>query len=199
MPSNPIKTEPAPNELSSYEKLRINNIKRNNAKLRELGLISEAEEEQSNAIAEGINEPTKHNDKGDKENTNTGASQKKRKRKEVPTEGSRKSLRIQGVGVDMEPLDKIILNKEDILAERIVRVKECREVRLRAAKAVAAAGGEKAAEENPTATYEHCLMRVKSLSDKRLQTRVSKAIASNLLMFSFYTDILPYFDDSRLR
>jgi hypothetical protein len=37
------------------------------------------------------------------------------------------------------------------------------------------AGAEKAAKENPTATYEHCLMRVRTMSQKGLCNRV-KAI-----------------------
>ena len=37
------------------------------------------------------------------------------------------------------------------------------------------AGAEQAAKENPTATYEHCLMRVRTMSDKGLRNRV-KAI-----------------------
>ncbi len=154
-------------ELSDYEKLRINNIKRNNAKLRALGLISSAEEEESNARAEGKLLVTFECD--DKIST------KKRKRQENPAEGPRKSLRLQGIGADLQPVDtKVIRTKDDITEERIKRVQECREVRLRAAKAVAAAGAEKAAKENPTATYEHCLMRVKSMTEKGLANRVSQ-------------------------
>jgi hypothetical protein len=172
-----IVNENSPHELSAYEKLRINNIKRNNAKLRELGLISAFEEKQSNAIAEGV-----HVAGEGKENTKTGTNEnenektpkkKKRKRNDGPVEGgSRKSLRLQGIGVDLKPVEEKRYNAEDIAKERIERVKECRETRLRAAKALALEGAEKAAEENPTATYEHCLMRVKTMSEKRLATRV---------------------------
>ena len=38
-------------QMSDYERTRANNIQRNNARLRSLGLISVEEEEESNAIA----------------------------------------------------------------------------------------------------------------------------------------------------
>jgi len=65
--------------------------------------------------------------------------------------------------------------KEEIEKEREERVVECREARLRAATEVAEAGADKAAMENPTASYKHCLMRVRSMSEKALANRV-KAI-----------------------
>jgi len=162
-------------ELSSYEQLRVNNIKRNNARLRALGLISEAEEKQSNAAAEGITVliVDESQSKYDQEYLDE-SPQKKRKRQDTLVEGSRKSLRLQGIGVDLTPI--VVRNEEEIAKEREERVRECREARLKAAKAVAAAGAEKAAKENPTATYEHCLMRVKSMNDKRLANRVSQSI-----------------------
>lgn len=176
-------------EKNAYEILRIKNIKRNNARLRSLGLISILEEKRSNAMAEGID---LHADDDDDDETNddessdgewkgeaaaAGSQKKKRKRKKnhEPREGSRKSKRLQGVGVDNEPLSKLPQDREFVLRERTERVKECREVRLRAAKAVAECGAEKAAKENPTATYEHCLHRVRSMTDKGLANRV-KAI-----------------------
>merc|ERR1712038_346938 len=101
------------------------------------------------------------------------SKKRKRKRNFEPKEGSRKSLRLQGVGVDDQPLaEKTVQSRQSIEKERMERVKECREVRLRAAKAVAECGAEKAAKENPTATYEHCLMRVKTMTEKGLANRV---------------------------
>jgi len=110
-----------------------------------------------------------------------GRGKEKRKRKsrpKEPQEGSRKSRRLKGekaeLSSDTEPFllskDPIILKKE-----REERVTECREVRLRAANAIAACGGEEAAKKNPTATYEHCLMRVRTMTEKGLVNRV-KAI-----------------------
>ncbi len=171
---------------SEYELLRIKNIKKNNARLRALGLISALEEKRSNALAEGIDledgvKDENHNSDADdyreEDEEEVGSSkQRKRKRgtqqKSEPREGSRKSKRLQGIGVDNEPIPQIPTSPESIKKERMERVKECREVRLRAAKAVAECGAEKAAKENPTATYEHCLMRVKTMTEKGLINRV---------------------------
>jgi len=171
-------------QLSEYEKVRAQNIERNNARLRSLGLISALEERTSNANAWGTSSCSTERD----EETSTGSqhrssthnkgnpSRKKRKRyssatTDPPKEGSRKSLRIRGVGVDLRlvPLPR---GEDEILEERKARVKECREIRLLTAKAVALAGAEVTAKENPSATYEHCLMRVKTMTDKGLASRV---------------------------
>lgn len=198
-------TADAPPELSEYEKIRARNIERNNAKLRELGLISKAEEKASNDAAWRRHVTNCHDQQSDEDDDSSGGSEyedddekeedwedprrphgaavhpKKRRNKKKrktpndgpPTEGSRKSRRLQGFAADgMLPPKP---SREEIEKEREERVRECREVRLRAARAVAEAGAEKAAKENPTATYEHCLMRVKTMSDKGLQNRV-KAI-----------------------
>ena len=200
----------APRELSEYEKIRAQNIERNNAKLRELGLISKAEEKASNDMAWGRHTARHHQQSSDDDDgdDSSGESEyeyddddddeeedwtdprrphgaaiqpkkkrgnkKKRKADGPPAEGSRKSRRLQGMAADGSMLPPKP-TREEIEKEREERVKECREVRLRAARAVAEAGAEKAAKENPTATYEHCLMRVKTMSDKGLQNRV-KAI-----------------------
>ena len=196
----------APPELSEYEKIRARNIERNNAKLRELGLISKAEERASNDAAWRRHATNCHHQQSDEDDDSSGGSEyedddekeedwedprrphgaavqpkekrNKKKRKTPndgpPTEGSRKSRRLQGFAADGSMLPPKP-SREEIEKEREERVRECREVRLRAARAVAEAGAEKAAKENPTATYEHCLMRVKTMSDKGLQNRV-KAI-----------------------
>jgi hypothetical protein len=190
-------------ELSAYEQCRIDNIKRNNARLRTLGLISAFEERRSNAISCGINEKaTSDNDNDDnddegsdgdgewneEEGQDNGNDNKRNKRKrkprpknEPPREGSRKSRRLNGENTELSSPDDIELlsNNDPVILkkEREERVKECREVRLRAANAIAACGrgAEEAARKNPTATYEHCLMRVKTMTEKGLMNRV-KAI-----------------------
>ena len=190
MPSE-IDSDEAKVELSAYEQLRIDNIKRNNARLRALGLISAFEEERSNAIAcrmkhddnkdEKESEDEESTDSGEWNDADVGGEGKKRKRKSFrkePREGSRKSRRLKGekaeLPSDIEPFfhskDPLLLKKE-----REERVNECREVRLRAANAIAACGGREAAKKNPTATYEHCLMRIKTMTEKGLVNRV-KAI-----------------------
>lgn len=164
-----------PNQQSEYEQRRARNIVRNNARLRSLGLITRREEERSNALALG--KPVNDRPVGRKEESNGEwtHSHKKKKRKSNIVEASRKSLRLQGITPELEILGPRPCLRLDTPEEREERVRECRKVRLRAAKAVAEAGADKAAKENPTATYEHCLMRVKSMSDKALANRV-KAI-----------------------
>jgi len=165
---NPLPKEET--KLCGYEKVRAQNIERNNSRLRSLGLISALEERTSNANAWGTLCGTAEKD----EETPADSHGKKRKRcssATVPKEGSRKSLRIRGVGVDLNPIQSP-RGEDEVLKERKARVKECREMRIRAANAVAEEGAEAAAKENPTATYGHCLMRVTTMTDKRLANRV---------------------------
>jgi len=177
-------------QLSPYEQCRIDNIKRNNARLRTLGLISAFEERRSNAIACGINiKATRNDDDDDDEGLDEGNSddgewhedirgfgKDKRKRKhknhlKEPQEGSRKSRRLKGKNAELSS-DSLLFSKEK---EREERINECRETRLRAANAIAACGGEEAAKKNPTATYEHARMRVQTMTEKGLVNR-AKAI-----------------------
>ena len=57
----------------------------------------------------------------------------------------------------------------------MARVQECREARLRLAQEIANASNGTNVSQNPTATYEHCRMRVHSMTHKALANRV-KAI-----------------------
>ena len=180
-------------ELSAYEQRRIDNIKRNNARLRALGLISASEERASNNIASGLSVDTKsqkndgdgnessgsESSDGEWDGEGEGTVKRKRKCRSIePREGSRKSRRLKGEKAEFG--DDLLRStcrgsSLSLKEEREARVQECREVRLRAANAIAACGGEEAAKKNPTATYEHCLMRVKTMTDKALVNRV-KAI-----------------------
>mmetsp|Transcript_9588 Transcript_9588/g.18005 ORF Transcript_9588/g.18005 Transcript_9588/m.18005 type:complete len:222 (+) Transcript_9588:48-713(+) len=175
--------------MNDYQKKRLENIKRNNARLRSLGLISTLEERRSNALAGCVECSNGENDDEKsalKTTTSSSASGKKKKRKNVQVDTQmdaptrRKSLRLQGIGAEGVTITTVAAttdaNTDVIAAEREARIQECRQVRLRAAKAFAEChGAEKAAEENPTASYEHCLMRVRSMSEKGLLNRV-KAI-----------------------
>lgn len=147
-------------KLSDYEKIRARNIKRNNERLRSLGLISAQEEETSNADSERCTLPSNKRKRPSSTKSPTTAL--------IP---ARKSLRLQGIGVDLKPLPST-LDEDDVHTMREERVKECREARMRAAKDVAVEGAVKAAKENPTATYAHCLMRVKTMAEKALINRV---------------------------
>jgi len=189
--------EPALNE---YQQLRARNIERNNARLRSLGLISLAEEKSSNDEAWGRGKLSSQNDDIDDEEDSSSdsdeeycegkkSSKKKRKKKRSqsalpPREGSRKSRRLLHLPSECAPEgftgdDLEIYNgtaeerKERIQKERVAMVEECREARQRAAVEVAKAGIKMAGKENPTATYEHCLMRVRSMTEKGLANRVS--------------------------
>lgn len=184
-------------ELNDYQKKRLENIKRNNARLRSLGLISALEERQSNAMAEGFSLNHSSTDAVEKETKKRGkrktidsGCQSNQQEVDVTEESGakrRKSLRLQGIRADFQTSDTHTVMQQgegrealddlhaQIQSEREARVRECREVRLRAAKAVAECGAEKAAKENPTASYEHCLMRVRSMTEKGLLNRV-KAI-----------------------
>lgn len=189
-------------KLSAYEQQRAKNIQRNNSRLRALGLISAAEERISNAAAWGkltaIIAKDKSSDDGkrgvddeddewvDPRHPAEGGGVQRgivasarggKRKKSAGCEGSRKSRRLQGISAeghslsvtpDVSPEEE----RKRVWAEREERVKECREARQRAAKAVAEAGAEAAGKENPTATYDHCLMRVKTMTEKGLTNRV---------------------------
>ena len=105
-----------------------------------------------------------------KRKVNLGIEKKKKKKRKKKgnadtTEGSRKSLRLKGLTPDGGELS-LPVTAEEIQEEREARVVECREARLKAANEVAKAGYSKAAMENPTASYEHCAMRVRTMTEK---------------------------------
>ena len=187
--NNAAAVEEPPTKLSEYEEARARNIEKNNARLRSLGLISALEEKKSNDMAWGRqpiyeSEEDDDDDSSDEEYSEEGTSKKKRKKRSktpsTPREGSRKSRRLLGLTSDGHTLDdhkdeSAEQRKERIQKEREELVTECREARLRAANEVAKAGHQLAGTKNPTATYEHCLMRVRTMNEKGLMNRV-KAI-----------------------
>jgi hypothetical protein len=162
--------------LSDYERMRAKNIERNNARLRALGLISVKEETTSNSIA-WRKRPTTVSQL--LLETSSPTRGKKRKR-EAPnkTSPSRKSLRLRGKQPDGAELlvedESATVTKDDIKKERDARIQECREVRLRRANEayLTVEGAAQAAKENPTASYDHCLMRVRTMTEKGLANRV---------------------------
>ena len=167
-------------DLSEYERIRVRNIHRNNARLRALGLISTAEETRSNALARNFSNKIKL--KSDDRSSNL-------KRKHVEnSQPVRKSRRLQGLAVTDEDIQlpddrrqiEFSHNSEDEDAlieqerERLERVSECREMRRKAAIALAQECGsfDAAAKTNPTATYDHALHRIRTMSIKALANRV---------------------------
>eukprot|EP00546_Thalassionema_frauenfeldii_P008737 CAMPEP_0178926840 /NCGR_PEP_ID=MMETSP0786-20121207/18786_1 /TAXON_ID=186022 /ORGANISM="Thalassionema frauenfeldii, Strain CCMP 1798" /LENGTH=240 /DNA_ID=CAMNT_0020602067 /DNA_START=29 /DNA_END=751 /DNA_ORIENTATION=+ len=180
-------TEP-PIMLNDYETKRAENIERNNARLRALGLISALEEKRSNALAWGRQLNTDDTDKEDEEDSDAeykddNVGKRKQRSKQI-MEPSRKSRRLQGEEPETsnpsgteQPSTTRPSRHEGITAfesaeERQARVEECRQARQRAALEVANAGAAAAAKNNPTATYDHCLMRVKTMTPKALENRV---------------------------
>ena len=184
--------------LSEYEQSRARNIEKNNARLRALGLISAAEERLSTDSAWGRSpiERSKDDDANevpfssdeeycDEEDCVSSKRKKMDKTALPPREGSLKSRRI--LNLPTEHGDSIINgnNSEEGATEKSERVHqkraalvaECRDARQRAANEVEKAGVKMAGKDNPTATYEHCLMRVRSMTEKGLINRVSWFVA----------------------
>ncbi len=202
--------------LSEYEQWRARNIERNNARLRQLGLIGQEEEQLSNDLAWGRQRPPssshslpRNRDAGVDDENKEGVLEKdtrKRSRKATTIslppprrEGSRKSRRLanQTASGDDDDDDNNIEECESdnktlssTKERRAALVAECREARQRAAIEVAKAGFQMAAKENPTASYEHCLMRVRSMTEKALAARVRRIIIAYMkmapLLFVFY-------------
>jgi hypothetical protein len=177
----------ASDNISDYERRRAENIERNNARLVALGLLSVQEQAASNALAWKKSAPELKALKA----AATASLPRTKKRKtpatKTPTPSSRKSLRLQGCHPEGEAAalehddddhddDKEQEETDDPEKDyRLLRVQECRKVRLQRALEVSKAGADKAAKENPSATYEHCLMRVRTMTEKGLANRV-KAI-----------------------
>jgi hypothetical protein len=176
--------------LSEYEAARARNIERNNARLRSLGLISIREEKISNDMAWGRRyvDEAKQNSSDDEssysdeeycldnQHSSTKKRNKKAQSKEPPREGTRKSRRLMNlpsvnISATITGEDPTEI-RERIRQERLAMVEECREARQRAAIEVAKAGVQLAGKQNPTATYEHCLIRVRSMTEKGLINRV---------------------------
>jgi hypothetical protein len=178
--------------LSEYEINRARTIERNNAKLVALGLISKQEEYESNQSAWKRNDgklrskrprsppcdsvETCH-DNNNEENaeTTTAKSKSPRKRKvheislSIPT---RKSLRLQGLSTH-ETTEGIPITIDELQKQREKRRIECYEARQRAAIEFANqvdSNGKK--NTNPTATYEHCLHRVRTMTHAALANRI---------------------------
>ena len=169
--------------LSDYEHKRALNIERNNARLRALGLISIREEQKSNAAAWGRRTTADQHQK-------TGSSakevqvQKRKKIKLSESQPTRQSKRLRGQASDNDSLDvnshqdrPTMTNPQSKSEEELdERIRECRKTRLEAANALAAEtvglSAAEAAKKNPTATYDHCLMRVRTMSERGLENRI---------------------------
>ena len=177
-------TSPTELLLSEYERTRAVNIERNNARLVALGLITAAEEQRSNDLAWKRRRTTTTKESSCKQKGQDKEAKKKRKRKEVPTEPARKSLRVQGKTPEgLERLDNddntndtttTTTVQESIRQRQSQVVQECRQARALAALRYAqdSDAAQRAGRENPTATYQHCLTRVRTMTDRALMNRI---------------------------
>ena len=186
-------------ELSEYERIRAANIERNNARLRSLGLISTKEEQESNALAwkhqqhfdlksSSVSNSNDDDDSRSCQNKKNSINKRKRKSPSEPTSSSaqppppgRKSLRLQGKQPDGKELAEGYDDDGDETATSLSKqeqrqecVLECRRVRMEIANQFAnlSEAERKAAKENPTATYQHCAMRITTMTDKALMNRI---------------------------
>ena len=130
--------------LSEYEEQRLANIARNRAVMIKLGLIDED-------VAEHEKATTKEKKK---------ATQKKRREPVAPTEPTRRSKRLAGAA------------EEEPEQQQEEEEEEAPEHALEKAEHLRWAGQQKRASVVGTASYEHTLMRVRSMSDKALWTRL---------------------------
>jgi hypothetical protein len=166
--------------LSDYEVKRARNIERNNARLRALDLIDTHEEEDSNARAWGKPNTSKSD----------GCVIGTRSKRQTTTISNpspiRKSRRVRGITPDTVPLvsydERSQIVRPPIHNEREQqRVRECRAAALshyQPPPPVCSGGGATKKATAPgttctTATYEHCLMRVKSMTYDALVNRVN--------------------------
>lgn len=168
--------------FSDYERQRATNIERNNARLLSLGLITSKEELTSNDAAWG-KRPVVHTRPTDPVDRSSIKS-KKRKKKEseticnaVPRRRSRRLAGNQAQELlnkksDTDNHNSPSVTEEQLQNNRIAEAGTRREARLRAAALVFEAGADTAVMENPTASYDHCLMRVRTMSEKGLGNRI---------------------------
>lgn len=171
--THPTATTKESSSLSEYERSRAVNIERNNARLVALGLLTADEAQRSNDAAWKRN--TTDNTTHDKD-----ASTKKRKKGQLrqPGQSKRKSLRVQGRDPEKGPQEgRRLVDDEPTVDDNsnIAHVRQTRVETRRRARAdvrVTEAERTRAARENRTATYAHCLHRVRTMTDRALHSRI---------------------------
>jgi hypothetical protein len=167
--------------LSEYQIARARKIERNNAKLEALGLISSAEATVSNAVAWGqaIRETKGALAKDAVKHEGGNIKSKKRERaKDDPkdaTEDSerlprRSSQRLRGIKPQYESGDVSTLPTQN-RQRHIWTLSEVDDVG-RSEGTDAETRPSSSSRENPTATYAHCLHRVRTMTEKQLQNRI---------------------------
>jgi hypothetical protein len=157
---------------SEYEVTRAQNIERNNARLRALGLITEDEERQSNAAGWGKHwKPRKQ--LNHLQSAPTTKDKQSTKRPSTPSMSeSRKSRRLLGLQAEHQISATTPTELQDL---PIIPLEQRHQARQEAALRYYQSSddaAQKAAAENPTATYEHCLMRIQSMTHAGLANRI---------------------------
>jgi hypothetical protein len=156
---------------SEYEITRAQNIERNNARLRALGLITEDEERQSNAAGWGKQSKPLKQVNSQSASTSKEKQNKKRPSPSAVSEG-RKSRRLLGLQAEHSTSTATPAELQDL---PIIPVEQRHQTRQEAALRYYQSSDDatqKAAAENPTATYEHCLMRIQSMTHAGLAKRI---------------------------
>lgn len=180
--------EKGDSRMSEYQIMRARNIERNNAKLREIGLMSEEEEKRSNAIAWGrLISDDKDTNSSICQSGQTQVANNKKKKKRVSSSAetdSQEQPRTRRSSSRLKKLEK--QEQENSQASTTTTTttsttnfeefdKKQKELTLqKAAKIISDTPDEmiEAANKNRTATYEHCLMRVRTMTPKALLKRI---------------------------
>ena len=174
---------------SDYEIARARKIKRNNARLRSLGLISAREERASNnaaaaagagatgVVRSGVIDNDAAADENNMEDGNGDDSRKKKRTKkphmvQLVRLSTRKSKRVQGLAPDgptaPAPANTSTRNAADCDPKRDNQLTKPSILRSREENY----WPRTARTTNPTATYSHCLHRVRTLTDPQLRNRI---------------------------
>ena len=143
---------------SAYEVAREQRLQRNRKVMEELGLTQE--------LADNNNES----------GTATGANEDKnvipkRSKARVRQEATRRSKRVQGLTPQGEPIETAEKDEEDDEEEQENDFAIRMQIKIERLKALHAE--RKTTYQNPTATYEHTWMRVRTMSDKALERRIT--------------------------
>jgi hypothetical protein len=198
-----VELHPNVMHCSTYEMMRIQKIVRNHAKLRSLGLMTQQEEEQSNADAtrslgdrsnhtrattKTLRDTKRHQKRPSqwKVKMDTMTSRSKRCKDTAATEiiplsktsssssvasNPRTSLRLKGlppVPITQERYKEGTIDMEP-------RIWKSRQERQQIAIQYATSVNEpttSSSSSNKTATYEHCDMRIRTMSDQQIQNRI---------------------------
>jgi hypothetical protein len=156
--------------LSDYEWLRLKKIQRNNAKLRSLGLITPQEEERANARCTESRRDA--NNKSGLESTpvrknirsnNPIMSSKNSVGRRSSAKGARSSLRLQGLPA---PIGNASHEKTKHQCSESDLMQSTRDIKKPAPLT------SQGVTSNRAATYEHCAMRIRTMSHAQLQQRI---------------------------